>query len=421
MTSEDEKKSNKKWRRCPICWDAVYAKDLKNVRFWAVRSIKGVGDGGMIGGDEMITMRLIQRSVNSTLALPRSSTWPSRDESSALSSTPWHFSPDVLTFSKLMLASPGYMREEYNKDLKDLQDMLQEAKSFNSIEEIPFIEMAMVNIKEHLDVLQASSKIDVAEAEKRARELIAMSEKNSEEKNLQATQRNSSGDDEDFFKPEDTPPSFLPDEFREQPHIANIYLHSKSEQKSKAKSVQSNVSNDGFYHFYQSEDGQHIYLHPLDIRVLKQEFGSYERFPNEITVKIIGVEETTITEELRKRCKYLGHLPLSCDVTFLEVDLKEIVSDLTLQGFSSTLFFRRNFTSVEIAGKKRLKKKNVCTKLLLKEKDGETEIDKKPPGVIMNGPNEDDLKNNKTSYSGPKTVWGTPVVSIATVTPPSSK
>jgi len=28
-----------KWRKCPICYDSVYAKDLKVVRFWETPSI----------------------------------------------------------------------------------------------------------------------------------------------------------------------------------------------------------------------------------------------------------------------------------------------------------------------------------------------------------------------------------------------
>ena len=42
-------------------------------------------------------------------------------------------------------------------------------------------------------------------------------------------------------------------------------------------------------------------------------------------------------KDLRKRFKYLNHLPLSCDVTFIEVDLTDIVSKATLQAFKSKL------------------------------------------------------------------------------------
>lgn len=61
--NDENEKPNKKWRKCPICWDSVYAKDLKSVRFWAVRTIGKVGDGGLLEGEEKLTMRLIQRPM----------------------------------------------------------------------------------------------------------------------------------------------------------------------------------------------------------------------------------------------------------------------------------------------------------------------------------------------------------------------
>lgn len=46
-----------------------------------------------------------------------------------------------------MLASFDYLQNEYNHDLKDLKNALQEAHDWNSNEEIPFIEMAIVNVE----------------------------------------------------------------------------------------------------------------------------------------------------------------------------------------------------------------------------------------------------------------------------------
>ncbi len=99
-----------------------------------------------------------------------------------------------------------------------------------------------------------------------------------------------------FSSSSDTsPPSFLPDDFRDQPHIANLSSLPPDE-KPKIKTIKDLHTYDRMYYYYQSEDGQHIYLHPLDIRVLKQEFGSYDHFPNEITVRVVGVDESTMTE-----------------------------------------------------------------------------------------------------------------------------
>lgn len=92
-----------------------------------------------------------------------------------------------------------------------------------------------------------------------------------------------------------SPPSFLPDDFKDHPHIANI-SPLKPDEKHKIKTTKDLIADDKTYYYYQSEDGQHIYLNPLDIRVLKQEFGSYDNFPDEITVRIVGVDESTMTE-----------------------------------------------------------------------------------------------------------------------------
>ncbi|RHZ84405.1 hypothetical protein Glove_82g57 [Diversispora epigaea] len=462
---DNEEKPNKKWRRCPICWDAVYAKDLRNVRFWAVRNMKIGGDGGMTTGEEMITMRLIQRNANSTLALPRSSTWPPRDESSAFPSAPWYFSPDALVFSKITIASTDYMRTEYQKDLKELESAYHDAKNLDSTEEIPFIEMAIVNVKEHLEKLQRSLTVDVVEAERRARDFIRLSEMNSstldkpQSSVIRSPQNNNNNNnnnsnnsnnevDETNSENNDIIPSFLPDEFKDRPHIANI--PQKNDPKSKNKSVQqqpvsspSSSSGEGTYHFYQSDDGQHIYLHPLNIRILKQEFVEYEFFPNEISVKISGIEESTITEDLRKRFKYLSHLPLSCDVTFLEVDLKNIVSDSTLQSFSKELLQRDKRRKEKEKREKRVHEKSISKERQRNYQEGSI-VDSDPffyqgnstikvgssnfsnSNNTLNASNSlnpsGDIENegssgsSSTSYDGPKTVWGTPAISFASVT-----
>src|SRR6185312_10960456 len=52
---DDEEKPNRKWRKCPICWDAIYARDLKSVRFWIIEDLKRPGNGKP--AESAITMR----------------------------------------------------------------------------------------------------------------------------------------------------------------------------------------------------------------------------------------------------------------------------------------------------------------------------------------------------------------------------
>ncbi|EGF97437.1 uncharacterized protein MELLADRAFT_85359 [Melampsora larici-populina 98AG31] len=98
-------------RKCPVCTDPVMKKDLKSVKWLNFDSEQ-----------THIRFRLMERPTFSTLALPRSSTWPS----SAIEplQSPWHFTPDALTHAKFMVAAPDYMNNELNNDLEELQTEL---------------------------------------------------------------------------------------------------------------------------------------------------------------------------------------------------------------------------------------------------------------------------------------------------------
>ncbi|KAJ3412411.1 RING finger protein 10 [Chytridiales sp. JEL 0842] len=98
---------------------------------------------------------------------------------------------------------------------------------------------------------------------------------------------------------------------------------------------------DGFYYFYQSRDGQLHYLHPLDVKIIKHEYKTYQNFPHSLSVPPHHIQESTMTMDLRKRFRYLSHLPLSCDVGFWEVDLAAVVSKETLKVFEKELGERK--------------------------------------------------------------------------------
>ena len=74
------------------------------------------------------------------------------------------------------------------------------------------------------------------------------------------------------------------------------------------------------YFYFQAASGQYVFLHPIDIKVLLSRFQTYANFPDTLAVAVQGADEGTVDEALRKKCKYLAHLPMSADVTFIEVD-----------------------------------------------------------------------------------------------------
>ncbi|CAN0452933.1 unnamed protein product, partial [Laminaria digitata] len=49
--------------------------------------------------------------------------------------------------------------------------------------------------------------------------------------------------------------------------------------------------------------------------------------------QVLEVETVKLTPEIRRRLPFLGHLPMHCDVTFLEMDMVGIVSEATSSKF----------------------------------------------------------------------------------------
>lgn len=76
-----------------------------------------------------------------------------------------------------------------------------------------------------------------------------------------------------------------------------------------------------YYYFYQADDGQHLYLHNVNIRMLQAMYGSIENSPPTISGKIIQKQSCSMTEDLRRRLKFLQHLPVTCQFEVAEVKL----------------------------------------------------------------------------------------------------
>ncbi|KAK6070268.1 RING-15 protein [Seiridium cupressi] len=94
------------------------------------------------------------------------------------------------------------------------------------------------------------------------------------------------------------------------------------------------------FHFYSAPP--HLYLSPLDIRILKSKFGDYSNFPSTLLPRVEHISTGHVVDDvLRKRAKYLAHLPHGCVVNFLECDWTDIVPAEILDTFSGELEKRR--------------------------------------------------------------------------------
>lgn len=87
----------------------------------------------------------------------------------------------------------------------------------------------------------------------------------------------------------------------------------------------------------------HLYLSPLDIRILKTTYGSFEAFPSTLLPRVEHISTGHVVDDaVRKRAKYLGHLPYGCVISFLECDWTDIVPAETLESFMPDIEKRRS-------------------------------------------------------------------------------
>ncbi|OIW29138.1 hypothetical protein CONLIGDRAFT_670824 [Coniochaeta ligniaria NRRL 30616] len=94
------------------------------------------------------------------------------------------------------------------------------------------------------------------------------------------------------------------------------------------------------FYFYTSPP--HLYLSPLDIRILKTHFGSFPAFPSTLLPRVEHISTGhAVDDAVRKRAKYLGHLPQGCLISFLECDWTDIVPAEVLDTFAADIERRR--------------------------------------------------------------------------------
>jgi len=111
------------------------------------------------------------------------------------------------------------------------------------------------------------------------------------------------------------------------------------------------------FYFYQSSDGQPIFLHALNVQMLVKEHGCLENCPLTIQAEILEKESTVMTEELRDRLRYLRHLPVASSFEVAELDISALVSKPTLQSFKDQVDVRRRRRTRKLRDEKRRERK----------------------------------------------------------------
>ncbi|XP_021562379.1 RING finger protein 10 isoform X2 [Carlito syrichta] len=345
--------SEKTWSKCPICYSSVHKKDLKSVVATESRQYV-VGD--------TITMQLMKREKGVLVALPKSK-WMNVDH-------PIHLGDEQHSqYSKLLLASKEQVLLRVVLEEKvALQQQLAEEKH---TPESCFIEAAIQELKTREEALSGmtESREEVTGVVGTLEQLMLMTPlaKESVFQTRKGVQEYLSAFDEEttevcsvdshcplalplveeeeaVFEPEPEGLSETCDDSElavDNLGEGTICIES-SQQEPITKPGFTHQSSSPCYYFYQAEDGQHMFLHPVNVRCLVREYGSLEQSPEKISATVVEIAGYSMSEDVRQRHRYLSHLPLTCEFSICELALQPpMVSKETLEMFSDDIEKRK--------------------------------------------------------------------------------
>jgi hypothetical protein len=276
-----------------------------------------------------LRMRLMQRPQITTLALPRSAAWPS--DLMPPHRAPFHFLPDVFEYAKFMLATPDQLMADLSQNLEEVAAERHVLLDLKDELALVFVDIAEEKLRDQL----AKAAALESEPLKEAIEKVVATQHKLEQDKLRRTASKRREDDTPDDQ-EDFPDAFLSSQGK---------LLSSSQAQGRNPRQRRNVNppppSTQTYYYYQAASGLPIFLHPLDIKILLSHFNSYPAFPDEITVRVEARSEGTVNDDLRKRWKYLAHLPEGADVVFIEADLEGVVGTEGLVNFEGALKQRR--------------------------------------------------------------------------------
>ncbi|RNA33446.1 RING finger 10 [Brachionus plicatilis] len=308
--------SDKAWRKCPICYESIYKQDLKSVQ------IRKHGREFKVGDEIKMNLMFRFRNKYNTVILPYSLC-----ES---------FTNDVkkkknFSFNLFNCQKYSDFRQYFKFFSKTSEQILESVVKRERIELERQVEQDG-NQPEVCFVIEALNLLD-------ERQTLLMSEI---EKGLKVDAE--SKVDKQFKI--DCPVETFIDAFEDKMEKSAEQIQT-TESNAKKTEEQSKESDNGreessspsdLTFFYQSNDGQRIYINGLNNRCLMAEYLEFSKCPLTLTAKILAMESLFITEENRKRHKYLAHLPLHSEFKLVELDLKKpVVSQKTLEAFSAEI------------------------------------------------------------------------------------
>lgn len=350
MQSEDDAKNvpekRARSKKCPLCWDSIYISETRPVRWYVGQE----GEPPREGGD--VVLRLVMRSAGSTLAMPRDGP----DVLGKEEDIPWFHAAEIMDYARVMRGGEDYMLEQFDFEIAQLQQQEKEDELMFGEDNIEWMRKAIRSIYESKEKVKGvgNPPEPAKPAESKPKKApIVYHEADKETPNMYSVQ-NAAKSGQSL--PSQNPPSATeasdgqPMNSTDAGASRKLSTSSHSSHTSRGigstlaeirnRQQHDNQHTPSEYYFYQAL--LHYYLSPLDIRILKSAFGSFASFPSTILPRVEHVSTGhVVDDELRKRTKYLAHLPYGCEVSFLECDWADTVAPEVLEKFKPEIEKRR--------------------------------------------------------------------------------
>lgn len=309
-----------RWKKCAICEDSIYISDTRPVKWIHGHDVSELREGGDI------LLKLLKRDPGTTLALPRDAA----ESYGRSGDIPWYHMVGMMEYARFMKGGEEYMATQYDQEIADLDTQGME-------DELMFGD-------------------DNTWTRKAVQAIEDLKQKLPGMGNPPATGLTTSS----APKQNDVPESW---ESAEQERsstlttaVSNLIIN---EATSPTKSVPihprpGHAPSRPSHSFYFYHALPNFFLSPLDIRILKAAFGDFSVFPSTILPRVEHISTGhVIDDDLRKRAKYMAHLPYGFEVTFLECDWTDVISPVILEQFQEEISRRRKRNSEKEAREER--------------------------------------------------------------------
>uniref|UniRef100_A0A672TCY5 E3 ubiquitin-protein ligase RNF10 n=1 Tax=Sinocyclocheilus grahami TaxID=75366 RepID=A0A672TCY5_SINGR len=317
--------SEKSWSKCPICYEAVHSADLKSVVAMETRQY--------VTGN-VITMRLMRREKGSLVALP-SCQWVKVEE-------PIHFGDVHLrAYSKLLLASQEQVLGLLSEERVALRTQLSQEKDDP--------QACFIQSEREERLLKGGCKnggsVDGADMRK-----LSLSEHSSPEVTVVKNLTNSKvgrGSAPFSIRLSFSPVLSCNPSCSMLQHLMMSF-----------RRIMRSLWKRWLLRVFLRWPKRCLKELWRTMRCLLREYGSLENSPQSITATVVEIDGQTVTEDIRRRHRYLSHLPLTCEFSLCELKLEPpILSKETVDSFADDLEKRKRLRQKKARDEKRREKR----------------------------------------------------------------